>query len=494
MTETKKLKTILASLPSETGYSHLVAPVGLCMLSANMKKHDLDCKVWDFSGMKESDIKNILLDEKPDIFGVSCLTIDRGLTLRYVKLVKSWLPDCIIILGGSHASLFPEHMFKSAPVDYVVMFEGDHTLIELVDCIANDRSVKDIKGLAYKEGHRTVINPRRELESDIDSLPFPDYSNINFSNYTSDAFDSWFIPIMTSRGCPFGCAFCSPSQYWERKIRYNSAEHVLKEIRTNVNRYGITNLFVYDDNFILDKKRLIEICKGIIAFNKKIRFMIAGNVRAIDEERLYWLKKAGCVCVGFGMESGSDLILKNVDKPQTKEEIRKAVMLVKKYKMRAVVSLIVGCPGETKETIKETAELLNEILPERLWYGGTLFVLPSTKICAIAKHKKLLTDDTWLNTTDTIYFTAEHSMKELQKLEILLLYYQAKKRPLSQKIEFLKWYIYLQVPTPIKYVLRNIYYKFNYAATRMRFKKTSHRSKNIDHARHTKHISARRHK
>ncbi|MFA5797278.1 MAG: radical SAM protein [Candidatus Woesearchaeota archaeon] len=460
----KKLKILLLSPPSETGYSHLVAPIGLCYLSANLKKYGFDSKVWDFAGMNEEKIKSILLEEKPDIVGIPCLTIERGMSYKLAKLVKTLFPECIIIFGGQHASLFPEQMFILAPIDYVVLYEGDHTLVELVRAITENEDITIIKGIAYRQGHKITLTLRRQLEQDIDSFPVPDYSNITFSNYISPAFNGDFIPIMSSRGCPYGCAFCSSSPYWEKRFRARSAENVLKEIRYYVKKYHTYNIFFYDDNFIIDKKRLIKICKGIIKMHKKIRFSIAASVRIIDDERVYWLKKAGCIGIGFGMESGSNIILKNIDKPQTKEEIRRAYMLVKNYHIDVGGSLIVGSPGETKETIKETADLLNEILPEKLSYGGIMWILPGTKIYDLAKQKKLVNDSIWLKTNEEIYYTAEHTLKELEHLQILLLYYQAKKRPLKQKIEFLKWYVYLKVPKFVKFFLRKIYYQLKYVA------------------------------
>jgi radical SAM superfamily enzyme YgiQ (UPF0313 family) len=354
-------------------------------------------------------------------------------------------------------------MFKLAPIDYVVLFEGDQTIVELVDCIENNKDVSAIRGLAYKHGHKIIINPRRPLEPNIDSIPFPDYSNIDFKNYVTEDFGNESLPIMSSRGCPYGCAFCSSSPYWEKRFRARSAENVLKEMRYYIKKYKIYNFFFYDDNFIIDKKRLIKICQGIIKMSKKIRFSVAASVRIVDDERMYWLKKAGCVFIGFGVESGSDLILKNIHKPQNVEEIRRAFKIVRKYKIKTGGSLIVGSPGETKETVKETAELLNEIMPEKLSYAGIMWVLPGTEIYELAKNKDIIDDNYWLNSDEDFYYTAEHSMKELKKLQRLLLYYQARKRSLKQKLEFLKWYIYLKVPEQVKVFLRRIYYKFRYA-------------------------------
>ncbi|MFA6461384.1 MAG: radical SAM protein [Candidatus Woesearchaeota archaeon] len=458
------MKTLFLGLPSLEKYSHISPPIGLCYLSAMLKKNDFPSKILDCSSRSWKEIERILLREKPDILGIQCLTIERGQAFKLAKMARHLLPSVKIVFGGQHASCFPEHMFKLAPIDYVVIGEGELTIVELVRAInegkTSEKHLSKIKGLAFRKSDRSIqINEKRLLIENLDELPFPDYSTLNFKQYCVGAFREPSIPILTSRGCPYNCAFCSSTNYWQHRFRARSAENVLTEIEYLYQR-GTRNLAFYDDNFIVNKQRLIDICQGIINRGMKIRFTVASSVKIIDDERLMWLKKAGCFSVGFGVESGSPKILKAINKFQTPEDIKRAFALVRKYGMTPGGSLIVGCPGEDDKTLKETADLLNEIEPERLSYAGILWILPGTPIYELSKQQSIMSDDTWLKTNNEIFYTGEYTLKQLKVLQRKLLLYQVKNRNFRQKIGYLVWWVHLSSPAFLKRFFRSIYYSF----------------------------------
>jgi len=455
------MKILFLGQPSKDKFTNIAPPIGLCYLSATLKKEGYDSKVIDACSYSWKKIKSILREEKPDVVGIQCVTIERGQSYKLAKIVKKELPKCIIIFGGQHASCFPEQMFKLAPIDYVVIGEGELTIIELIKAIEKGNDLYNIKGLAFKEAQNKIkINPSRELINDLDIIPFPDYSAIDLSQYATNKFGEKVASasMITSRGCIYNCAFCSSTHFWGRHYRVRSAENVIKELSELYDK-GIRQFDFIEDNFIVDKERMIKICQWMID-KKDIRFFVTASIRIMDEERLKWLKDAGCFALNFGMESGCDKILKNISKYQTKEDIKKAYLLTKKYGIKIIGSLIVGCPGETKETIKETAELLNEIYPDRLAYGGILWVLPGTPIYELSKKQGIISDDTWLHTDKDIFYTAEHNLRQLKHLQKLLLYYQARKRNFKQKLLFIVRYIHLSMPISIKRIFRIIYYKF----------------------------------
>lgn len=455
----KTIKTLFIGLPSIEKYSNISPPIGLCYLSSMLKHNGYSAKIIDASSFSMRKIKKVLEEENPDLLGIQCLTIERGQAYKVAKIAKKVLPKVKIVFGGQHASNFPDQMFKLAHVDFVVMGEGEYTTLELVKALSTNKKYEKINGLAYKiSKKKAIINPPRELIQDLDVLPFPDYSTIDPKNYVMGNFEDFSVPILTSRGCPYNCAFCSSTQFWHRKYRARSAENVLKEIDYLVKERGLKNISFYDDNFIIDKRRLIEICKGLVERKYDLKFGIASSVKILDDERLEWLKKAGCIEVGFGVESGSPIILKNISKFQTPEDIKRAFKLVRKHGMIPGGSLIVGCPGETKETIKETAEMMNEICPEHLSYGGILWILPGTPIYTLSKQKKIIDDSVWMKTDRDIYYTAEYSYRQLKSFQKQLLYYQARKRDFSQKFKFLVWFIYLSLPAVMRRVARNFYY------------------------------------
>lgn len=453
------IKTMFILPPDPEGYSNICPPIGLCYLSANLKKHGFLSKVYDFSSFNLSQIGDILKREKPDVVGISCITISRESSYQCAKYVKKILPNAIIVFGGQHASFFPKHMFYLAPVDYVVMFEGDHSIVELIDAISTGKSVENIDGIAYRLGHTIKINSKRCLEKNIDVFPFPDYSNMNFNNYVFGNIRGNFIPIMSSRGCPYGCGFCSSSQFWGRSFRARSTENVIKEIAYFVDKYNTKNFVFYDDNFIIDKSRLIKICKEIIDNNWNIRFTVASSIRIIDAERLEWLKKAGCVGIGFGVESCSNKILANILKPQTKEDIERAFELARSYGLNPGGSLIVGSPGETVKTIKETGLFMKKINPRVLSYGGIMWILPGTPIYDYAKKKGFIDDNFWLKNHKPVYFTLEHSFFTLKLYQILLLFYQVDNFSIRLWLNFFIDSIFILIPERIKMIFRKLYYR-----------------------------------
>ena len=453
-----KIKTLFIGLPSEENYSNLSPPIGLCYLSAVLKKTGYRAKMIDCSLCSWKQIKDLLRKEKPHLLGIQVLTIERSQSYKLAKIAKKILHKIKIVFGGQHASFFPTYMFKLAPVDFVVVGEGEETIVELVSALQNKTPLKGIKGLVYRDKNKIVLNAPRMLIHDLDTIPFPDFSTIDEKDYILGGFSDLSIPIFTSRGCPYTCTFCSSTFFWKHKFRARSANNVLNEIEGLYNKRGITNFAFYDDNFIVNKRRLIEICKGILERKLKIRFSVCSSVRIIDDERLHWLKKAGCFSIGYGVESGSVKILKAINKQQTPKEIERAFTLARKYGLECGGSLIVGCPGETKKTLKATAKLMNKVMPSRLSYAGILWILPGTPIYELSKKKGIVSDKTWLKTNKEIFYTAEHSLRELRHLQKLLLYYQARERDFKQQLRFVIWYIFLSLP--FQSLLRKIYYGF----------------------------------
>ena len=455
----KRLKYLLMSQPSEDKFSNICPPIGLCYISANLKKEGFNAKVIDGSLYSMKELRRIIRKERPDVIGLQCLTIERGQTYRVAKMIRKMMPNVIIFVGGQHATIFPGHMFQLMPIDYVVIGEGEITTVELARAIENEESVGHIKGIAYREGHRICVNEKREFIENLDELPFPDYTNIDFNNYRFASFGKPAGPIMTSRGCPHDCAFCSSTYFWGRRYRQRSAENVLDEIEYLYRERGMDFFNFYDDNFIVNKKRLKEICDGIIERKLKITFCLAASVRVIDEERLQWLKKAGCINIGFGMESGSPKILKNINKPQTVQEIVDTVRLVQKYEIDIFGSLIVGNPGENDITMQETAAVLNELFPDKLSYAGILWILPGTQIYDMAKAKGIIDDSTWLKRDDEIFYTGDYSLGKLKRMQTKMIWYQARNRNLRQKISFFVWLVHINAPKSLKKAFRLFYYK-----------------------------------
>ncbi len=396
-------------------------PLGLCYLAAVAEKEGYTAKTLDLARDSLHHVEEVLKIEKPDFLGISCWTDTRMSTIEVARLAKKINPNIKIIIGGSHATFFPEHMFKLAPIDVVVLGEGEETLKELLKAYTNNKSFSKIKGIAYKQKNKIIKTQTRPLITNLDEIPFPIYNGLDIKRYRGDdkfsrAKDAINGMMISSRGCPYQCTFCSTCLYWERKWRARSAKNTVDEMEHIYNKYGINNIRFWDDHFTLNKARAIEICKEIIKrkLHKKITWGTSLRVDCLNEETINWMKKAGCNKLIFGVESGSPTILHNIKKGFTVKNIEDAFDLCHKHKMYANASIMVGNPGENEKTVDETIKVLKKIKPDNPIRGGSiLIVFPGTEIYTAMKNKGKINDNFWLTDKPMPYYSLDHNFEEL---------------------------------------------------------------------------------
>ena len=434
------MNILLINPPREVPQKADFPPMGLAYIAAVLKKNGIDVKVLDAAAFPWKKLERIIKQQNPDIVGIPCWTVERGQSFKTAQLVKKVAPQAKIIMGGHHATAFPEHMFKLAYADVVVIGEGELTVLELINALYNGEDLSTIKGIVYQKDGEAFITPPRDFITDLDSIPFPSYSDFNLDDYNGlPERSERTAALITSRGCPHRCTFCSASKFWKRKWRYRSAENVLDEIEGLYKDYDVKALMFFDDNFAVRKDRAIEICDGILQRGLKISWVACTHVNQVDKELLKWMKKAGCYRLDYGVESGSPKILKNIKKGQTVEQIKEAFKLTHEVGIQPRAYLMVGNPGENKETIQETITLMKEIKPYNAPSGQLLCVLPDTEIYELAKAQGIISDDFWLTNNSLLYYTGEHSIEELQALREQLMLGLAKNSGNIQA--FLEYYI-----------------------------------------------------
>ncbi|MCR4432279.1 MAG: B12-binding domain-containing radical SAM protein [Tepidanaerobacteraceae bacterium] len=413
------------------------APSGLAYIAAVLKKEGHSVKCIDAFDLSWESLRDRIMEVHPDVVGISCWTIGRGQAFKTAHIARECSPESKIVFGGQHATFLPRQMFEADDADFVVLGEGEETIVELVRALEYGVDFSNIKGIAYKNGDDIIINSPRPLITNLDSLPFPCYDDFDLDAYEGLHGSGKAIGIITSRGCPFNCNYCSSTQFWTRKWRYRSAENVLSEIEYVYNELAVREIVIYDDNFTTKKDRAIEICKGIIERKLNLVWAASANVRTVDQEVLTWMGKAGCCEVRYGVESGSPTILKNINKRQTIDQIRNAFRWTREVGMMPHGYLMVGCPGETSQTINDTVKLMREIAPRQSPSAGILWILPGTEIYERAKSYGIISDNSWLEGEDEIFYTAEYSMDELKKLQMQLL------KGLARNNGILKFYVFL---------------------------------------------------
>jgi len=396
-------------------------PSGLAYIAAVLRKEEYYVKCVDAFNLSWGSLKSKIVEVNPDVVGISCWTIGRCQAFKTGHVVRECAPKSKIIFGGQHATFLAEQMFRAGNADFVVLGEGEETIVELIRALEDKTDFSTIKGIAYRNGDDIIVNPPRPLISDLDSLPFPCNDDFDLDDYEGPLGTGRRIGIITSRGCPFNCNYCSSTQFWTKKWRYRSAENVLSEIEYLYNELAVGTIVVYDDNFTTKKDRAIEICKGIIERKLDLKWAASANVTTVDEEILTWMGRAGCYEVRYGVESGSPTILKNLNKRQTIDQIRSAFRWTREARMRPYVYLMVGCPGETSDTVNDTINLMREIAAQQRPFAQLLWILPGTEIYQRAKFHGVISENSWLENDDEFFYTVEHSIDELRKLQMQLL-------------------------------------------------------------------------
>ena len=380
-------------------------PTGLLYIAAALKKEGYSIRCIDACNLSWRSLEDRIIEAKPDIVGMTCWTFGRVQVCKTSYIVRKCFPEAKIIIGGQHATFLPEQMFKAANVDFVVLGEGEETIVELIRAIEANGNFARINGIAYRDSNDIKINQFRPLISNLDNLPFPDYDDINLDDYRGlSATGRRAAGIITSRGCPFTCNYCSSTQFWKREWRHRSAQNVLAEIQYLYYELGVRAIMIFDDNFALKKDRAIEICEGIINKKLDLVWVSTGSVRVVDKDALFWMKEAGCYQVQYGVESGSSKILRSIGKGQTVEQIRIAFRWTTEVGMTPLAYLFVGSPGETEETVNETINLMREIAPNQGATGSILFILPGTKIYDLAKSQGIISDDSWMKSDDEDFY------------------------------------------------------------------------------------------
>jgi len=354
-------------------------------------------------GLSNSEIKKRIVSFRPDLVGVSCLfTTQSDNAHKTCKLVKEVDKNIITVLGGAHPSTLPQEELQDNNIDFVIIGEGENSFMDLLREIEGKRKFSLIDGIAYRENGAIKVNPKRNFIMNLDELPFPawdllpldKYSNINQPHGTQTK-NLPFVPILTSRGCPNNCIFCSVHNIWGKNFRKRSAGNVLSEIEYLINNFGIREIHFEDDNLTLARKRAIEIFKGI----KDKKFDISWStpngisIDTIDEEILNLMKESGCYSVSFGIESGDKYVLTNIVKKKLNlERVSKIISHAKKLGLETAVFFVVGFPDETIKQLKNSFRFARNIHADNVnFFFAT--PLPGTELWKQVKEKKLFPDE-----------------------------------------------------------------------------------------------------
>ena len=375
-------------------------PLGLEYIAAMLEIEGYNVKIIDAEVEKltvEETVKKIR-HTKPDIIGFTATTPVIKRAHKISILLKEENPDLISIVGGPHPTALPKETLKAFDsFDYVVKGEGEYTTTELLKNIENKIEIGDIQGIAFRKEGEIVETPNRPFINPLDDLPFPARHLIDRSKYiieTVHGEHGRFETIQTSRGCPFKCIFCYP--VLGNKVRYRLPENVLSELKILKEKYKTDVVGFVDDTWTLNIKRAKEICDLIIKEGIDIEWGCTTRVDLIDRELLEKMKKAGCVRVNFGVESGDPEILKIIKKRITIDQAKKAFKMTKEVGIETVAYFILGHPYETLESIKKTIKLAKTLNPDVAEFS-IMTPFPKTELDEMIRrgegNMRILSDD-----------------------------------------------------------------------------------------------------
>ena len=345
---------------------HPTPPLGIGYISSVLKNAGHDVRIFDLNTVKnfEKEIESF----GPDLAGFSVPTVEYQRSLKYAKMIKKANPNVMVIFGGPHPTVMPRQTLHNPEVDYVCMGEGEYTTLDL----ANGKDPKKVKGL-YGNSPRPFIQ-------DLDELPYPDRKEMNIEWYLKNPpiapYTMPYLVIHAHRGCPFNCLYCQPTakKMFGPKMRMRKPSKIVEEANVMAEKYKPNTLAFSADTFTAVKKWTMVFCREYIKNGPDIKFWVNGRVGSVDREMVKSLKRAGCHCLAFGIESGNQKILDFLRRGMTVQQIKDTFKMVSEEGMLTFGNIMIGHPIETEQSLIDSFRILQEI--ELDYIGGPYITNP----------------------------------------------------------------------------------------------------------------------
>lgn len=382
-------------------------PLGVFYVASVLKANNCDVEILNWHNIDKTPdkIRDILEEKKPNVIGFSILHGNRWGGIDIARIAKEIIPGVTIVFGGVGATFLWEHFLTHfGEIDYIVLKEGEHTFLNLVKHLesGSPEAIESLDGLAFRKDGRAVRTPDAPPIAHLDDLPDP-------AGYFT------YPHLALTRGCAGNCHFCGSPRFWGRHVRYHSAEYFVGQIQ-RLYQKGVRFFYFSDDTFTANRKRVIEVCKRILETGLDIAWNAISRVDYVNEEALFWMRKAGCIQISYGVESGSEKIRNFLQKKIATGRILEAFDLTQKHGIMARAYFIYGCPGESPQTIQETLDLIDRIKPlSAVFY--ILDIFPGTKLYEDFLLQSQASDDIWLNRIeDILYFETDPDLTREQIL------------------------------------------------------------------------------
>ncbi|MDP2906899.1 MAG: radical SAM protein [Nanoarchaeota archaeon] len=365
----RKCDVILINLPKSESLA--IFPIGIASIAAYLEKHGVRVLAVDmnsqFIGKKLLSI--FIRIKKPKLVGLSAITCQINYAYYVCKYLRAKVPEVNLVYGGVHPSALPEEPFKKGCADFVIVCEGEQTFLELYESLVRNSDFSKVDGLVHKDKKGGIVyNKPREFIKDINNLPMPAYHLFDLYSYIIDIHIYPYnrllaMDLMTSRGCPHNCSYCSSPFLYRRRVRFRSPEKIADEIEFLIKRYKFKTFHFHDDDFLLDVKRIERLCQILIERKLNIRFIFLTNVNTLLKNLhiLPLLKKAGCVGIEFGIESVNKEVLSKMNKSQDTENLLRVAKMMDKEGITPMYLVMSFSPGETLYSSYETTRMIQKL-------------------------------------------------------------------------------------------------------------------------------------
>jgi anaerobic magnesium-protoporphyrin IX monomethyl ester cyclase len=383
------------SIKSPWGESRKIPPLGLAYLAGALEKAGFQVEILDNYLLKHSieHVKRKIEKLNPEIVGISCSSVAYSQCIETARAVKEVAPFCKVVVGGPHPSFMPSTLLQHPEIDYAVLGEGEQSIVKLASIIIKNRKsskIATVPGIAYKHNGKIRENAPRFIV-DLDEIPYPALHLLPMHLYDRaiEYLSVKPVEIMNVvRGCPYECTFCEVKRLWGPVCRAFSPNRVVGEIEHLINAYHSKGIYFIGDNFTIQKKRIIEMCKLIKKYKLDIEWVCDARVDSISRELLREMKSAGCRTIWFGVESGSPRIMKKVNRGITLQQVVQAFKLCKEEGIHTAGSFMLGIPGETINEMKATFKLARKLNPD--WCQFNIFIAtPGSNLYGEVIQKKL---------------------------------------------------------------------------------------------------------
>ncbi len=433
-------------------------PLGLMYLASYLRKFGLESKIVELGifeikkaivgkdrirfGLSDRKILSLLKKEKPKIVGITSMySVYYRDVMEIAATIKKYNRNIKIVIGGNHASSYFNFILKDKNIDFVVIGEGEQTFLELCQALlSKKKTFRRIKGLAYKKKGKTVETPPREMIADLDEIPFPARHLIDFKKYLAKESDTPYsmrypsAGLITSRGCPGNCVYCTVKAVWRRTWRGRSPQSVVDEIEHLVKKYGVREIAFLDDSASINKKRWQALCDEMIKRKVDVKWSTPNGIAhwTLDKPTLKKMYQAGCYRITFGIESGNAKTRKFLGKPYPLSQAKRMIEYANQLGMWTICTNIIGFPYEKMNSIRDTIEFAKRCGTD----FATFYLLipqPTSDVYQYFRKEDLLNFDSFFEElkvddedfarinailneegSDTIYFKKEE-LREIQK-------------------------------------------------------------------------------